>query len=658
MNGIAVNKIYKICIPNTLHDSFDYQSDRQLVPGMRVLVPFRNSNKLGIVIEEIPSSLYQDKIKAVAESLDDLPLLPASLLKLCLWVAAYYQSPLSQIIRLALPKKLRLTAPLKPVKPLETEKNQGLKTPLTLNAEQQLAVEQIRSNLHHYHCFLLQGITGSGKTEVYLQVIASVISQNKQVLILVPEIGLTPQLVLRFKERFNVPIVTIHSHLTETARLKAWFYASTNQARIVIGTRTAVFTPMPDLGFIVIDEEHDSSFKQMEGVRYSARDTAIMRAASENIPLVLGSATPGLESIYNCMKQKYSRIYLRERAQNKTALHYDIVDLTSQKLQHGLATQSLQTIQKHLNQNNQVLVFINQRGFAPVLFCSPCKTIIDCPRCDAHLIVHKKTTNLRCHHCGLNREIPKKCPKCASFDLTPLGIGTQRLTESLELLFPQTRILRIDRDEVQKKDALDMKLSQIANREVQLIVGTQMLAKGHDFPDLSLVVIVNADGGFCSADIKATEQMGQLLTQVAGRAGRANKPGQVLLQTAMPHHPLLNLLIQRGYEAFCESLMESRRAAKLPPFYYLAIIRAEDKQIARLSAHLSLIKEALDRHPLIVLGPAPALLARKANLHRMQLLVKSASRSLLQAALLETRNKFKNMKGFCWHIDVDPINLD
>lgn len=653
--------VFKICIPNTLQDSFDYQAGTlDLIAGMRVSVPFRNGQKVGIVLSKQKGSAYFDKLKPISAILDEKPLLPASILDLCLWVAEYYQSPLAQVLRLAIPKNLRLAKPMRTAKKQECARQDPSKD-LMLNEAQAFAVNSIKAELGFFKVFLLHGVTGSGKTEVYLQAIKPVLEKNQQVLVIVPEIGLTPQLVGRFKNRFQVPIATLHSQLTEAERAKTWLKAAEGEAKIIIGTRSAVFTPLPQLGLIIIDEEHDASLKQMEGVRYSARDTAIMRALSANIPIVLGSATPSLESLHNCMNQKYSLLQLKERALSKNRLHFDLIDIRNQKLQYGLAPQTIKTIQTHLDAENQVLVFINQRGFAPILFCASCTLIQDCPQCDAHFTVHKKKNQLICHHCGLVKTIPNRCANCQKEDLVPLGIGTQRLFESLETLFPHTKMLRIDRDSVQKKGTLASHLEQIADGKTQLIVGTQMLAKGHDFPNLSLVVIVNTDAGFFSPDFKATEQIGQLITQVSGRAGRADKPGQVILQTALPHHPLLNVLIQKGYHAFSETLLATRKEAFLPPFYYLAMVRAEHKQLEKLTLSLGKIKKALANYPLTILGPAPAPLARKANMHRMQLLIKSQSRQGLQKALQETRlniNQDKEFSGFYWHIDVDPINLD
>ncbi|KTD20899.1 Primosomal protein N' (replication factor Y) [Legionella lansingensis] len=720
-------QIYQICIPHTYRDYFDYHVNGPLSPGIgiRVWVPFRNQTRLGLVIGKHTQSPHTE-LKSVSSIIDTEPLLTQNMLNFFKWVASYYQSPLSEIIPLAIPKNYRLgnksELPLRCYYRLmldverahslipsrahkqhalinfladtgATDKktllqkgfthaqldhliklnilaiknevsipqsNSTLSPPLILNAEQDVAVQTICRQLHHYHCFLLQGITGSGKTEVYLQVIAQVLAQGKQVLVLVPEIGLTPQLLSRFTARFAEPMAVIHSNLNERERQSTWQLAKDNLVKLVIGTRTAIFTPMPELGLIVIDEEHDPSLKQMEGVRYSARDTALMRAHMEGIPIILGSATPSLESLYNCMQAKYSLLRLNQRALSKSPLHYQIIDIRNTPLQHGLAAKTLNTIAEHLQQNNQVMVFINRRGFAPVLLCHHCGWMADCPACDSHLTLHRQMGRLVCHHCGLTTIIPGHCRTCHSQELLPIGAGTQRIHEYLSNHFPNINLLRVDRDEVRKKNALDNHLERIHRGEAQLIVGTQMLAKGHHFPRLTLVVVVDTDAGFYNQDFRALERLGQLLTQVSGRAGRAERPGQVLIQSHLPHHPLLNLLIQQGYDSFAQALLTLRQQADLPPYRFLALIRAQDKSAKKVLDFLHLLKEQLVLHEVTTLGPAPAPLARRANQHRMQLLIKASSRKILQTRLTQLRqwltmNKLTNHVR--WNVDIDPMDL-
>lgn len=529
-----------------------------------------------------------------------------------------------------------------------------------LNDEQAQVVSEIAADLSKYHAYLLQGVTGSGKTEVYLQIITRVLSQGKQVLVLVPEIGLTPQLLSRFTTRIASPMVVIHSKLNDSERQQAWYAASTAEAQLVIGTRAAIFTPLPQLGLIVIDEEHDLSFKQMEGVRYSARDAALMRAYLSNTPIILGSATPSLESLYNCELKKVRRLRLEKRALNDDPLHYQILDVRSQPLHHGLSQPALDAIAWHLKNNNQVLVFINRRGFSPVLLCHQCGWMMDCRACDSHMTLHKAIGKLICHHCGLQVAMPTSCQRCHSQELIPVGAGTQRVHEFLSSYFPETTVVRIDRDEVGKKHAFDHHLERIARGDSQLIIGTQMLAKGHHFPRLTLVLVVDADQGLYQQDFRSLERLGQLLIQVAGRAGRAEFPGQVIIQTHEPQHALLNILIQQGYDAFATQLLMLRQQAAMPPYHFLAMIRAQGKTVASVMAFMQAIKGELLRQDVFVLGPAPAPLARKADQHRFQLLLKSSSRKQLRFALQMLRDWLASReKKFAvrWNIDIDPLDL-
>ena len=721
--------VFKVSIPNTNRDFYDYhaESDEPCI-GARVWVPFRNKTRLGVVVGRGEPENKSVKLKSIITVIDDKPLLSTTLLTLCSWVSGYYQSPLSEVIPLVLPKKYRngllcqlptcayyslirsaeeshqqlmpqarrqhelidliashssplskkrvlqagftsaqlsalvnsgLLATLEQIdKPVSPHEHQS--QPLPLNPEQAIAVQGISEHLSTYHCFLLQGVTGSGKTEVYLHVIEKVLALDRQVLVLVPEIGLTPQLLARFTARFQEPIAVIHSHLNDSERQIAWQLANDNEVKLVIGTRSAVFTPMPTLGLIIIDEEHDASLKQMDGVRYSARDTALMRAHLARVPIILGSATPSLESLHNCAVNKYTLLRLNQKALSSTPLHYKIVDIRNQVLQHGLASATLAIINEHLQRQNQVLVFINRRGFAPVLLCHQCGWMADCRACDSHLTLHRHINRLICHHCGSTQNIATHCQACKGRELLPVGAGTQRVHEYLSLQFPQTAMLRVDRDEVQKKHALNEYLDRINTGDAQLIVGTQMLAKGHHFPRLTLVVVLDADNGFHNQDFRALERLGQLLTQVAGRAGRAEFPGQVVIQTHLPQHPMLNLLIQQGYDPFARSLLMMRQQAALPPYHFLAVIRAQGNNLPKLLDFLHAVKTFLHPTDINVLGPAPAPLARKAGQHRMQLLIKSSSRKKLQTALTPMRdwltmNKLNN--GVRWNIDIDPMDL-
>ena len=533
-----------------------------------------------------------------------------------------------------------------------------------LNPAQQQAVAQILAAQDHYHTFLLDGVTGSGKTEVYLRLIAALLAENRQALVLVPEIGLTPQLVNRFQRRFrNTPIAVLHSGLNEQERLHAWLSAARGQADIVIGTRSALLTPLARPGMIIVDEEHDLSLKQQEGFRYSARDLAVVRARHLNIPVILGSATPALESLYNAERQRFSRLHLPERAGMANPPEFRLLDVRSQKLDHGLSSQLLSHIQSHLDAEGQVLLFINRRGFAPVLMCHACGWHARCLRCDAHMTVHQHARRLRCHHCGSERPLPPECPECASTELLQMGYGTERVEQALKIHFPLTPVLRIDRDTTRRKGAMQTMLEQIKQGDSRILVGTQMLAKGHHFPNLTLVGLLDADYGLFSADFRAAERLGQLILQVAGRAGRAARPGEVLIQTHHPESPLLQSLLTHDYERFAAALLAERQAANLPPFSHLALLRAEavDPQ-----APLRFLEEAqaqaanLKIAGVELYGPFPAPMERRAGRSRAQLLLQSGSRSSLQQLLtpwLQRLETLKSGRKVRWSIDVDPLEM-
>ena len=651
----------RICIPNTKRDYFDYlaPTGTPLTIGTRVWVSFRKSERVGIVIGMGAPEHKHIKLKPITSVIEQEALVPEKLLSLCHWMARYYHAPLSDVLTLALPKKYRegeaIITPTHPTVSAETPE-----APLTLNPEQASALHIMATALNHYQAFVLDGVTGSGKTEVYLQLAKRVLENNQQVLILVPEIGLTPQLLSRFQKRFQAPMAVLHSHISDKERLNAWELARTNQIKLMIGTRTALFTPMPTLGLMIIDEEHDASFKQQEGIRYSARDAALVRAHQANIPIVLGSATPSLESLHNCTQNKYTRLCLTQKAENQTPLHYQLIDVRAQKLTDGLAAPTLQAIDKHIKAGNQALIFINRRGFSPVLLCHDCGWMADCKACDSHLTVHRKKNQLICHHCGLKKPITAQCETCHSEDLVPVGAGTQRIHEYLTDYFPNTQIARIDRDAVRQNKQLLATLEKIESGESQILIGTQMLAKGHHFPNLTLVVVLDADAGFYNQDFRALERLGQLITQVSGRAGRAAHPGEVLIQTHFPDNPLLNQLIQTGYTAFTEALFPLRDKAAWPPYHHIALLRAYARNETNLKEFLASIKTELKQLEVTVLGPAPAPMAKKANQYHMQLLIKSASRAALHQALAFIKSTYPphiRQGGVRWAMDVDPVDL-
>ncbi|MGF7453349.1 primosomal protein N' [Pasteurella bettyae] len=538
---------------------------------------------------------------------------------------------------------------------------------LTLNKSQALALSQLLFQ-DGFVAWLLDGVTGSGKTEIYLQYIEEILKQNKQVLVLVPEISLTPQTVQRFQARFNVLIDVLHSNLNDTQRLQVWQRARTGQSAIVIGTRSALFTQFFNLGLIVIDEEHDNSFKQQDGGwRYHARDLAIVYAKQLNIPILLGSATPSLESLNNVKKGKFKHIVLSNRAGNSPVLKHEVIDLKHQLVHNGLSDALLHKMTVHLKKGNQVMLFLNRRGFAPVMLCHECGWIATCQQCDKPYTYHQNHRVLKCHHCEIQKPVPMQCPECGSTHLVTTGIGTEQLEEVLKERFPQYKITRIDRDSTSRKGALENHLDNIRQGKSQILIGTQILAKGHHFPDVTLVAIVNVDSALFSLDFRAEERLAQLYIQVAGRSGRSEKQGEVVLQTHYPEHPLLQCLLNQGYSAFADSTLNLRYQMGLPPFSGQALFRAQSKKSEEAEQILQSIanyfhqwKQRQHVPDLQILGPISAPFSKKAGRFRWQLLLQHTSKSILQKALsefnLELENDIKSSQ-VRWILDVDPQDM-
>ena len=530
---------------------------------------------------------------------------------------------------------------------------------LTLNKQQALAFSQLLFQ-EGFNVWLLEGVTGSGKTEIYLQYIEEVLKKGKQVLVLVPEIGLTPQTVRRFQARFNVEIDVLHSNLNDTQRLNVWERAGTGQSAIVIGTRSALFTQFSDLGLIILDEEHDGSFKQQDGWRYHARDLGIVLAQKLNIPILLGSATPSLESVNNVQNGKYHHLVLSKRAGNATALRQFVIDLKHQRIQNGLSEPLLQRMQEHLEKGNQVLLFLNRRGFAPVLLCHECGWIDECHHCEKPYTYHQHQRVLRCHHCGAQKTVPMQCGHCGSTHLVTTGLGTEQLEETLKARFPQYNIARIDRDSTARKGKLEGYLEDIQQGKSQILIGTQMLAKGHHFPNVTLVALVNVDNALFSLDFRAEERLAQLYVQVAGRSGRAEKQGEVVLQTHYPDHPLLTTLLEKGYQAFAEETLKLRHNMGLPPFSFQALFKAQCRHSEEAENALSQLASFFYEQKiegLQVLGPIPAPFSKKAGQYRWQLLLQHASRKQLQAALSRYSPELIKSSQVRLILDVDPLDL-
>lgn len=537
--------------------------------------------------------------------------------------------------------------------------------PLTPNPEQAIAIQCIQHVLGQYHGILLEGLTGSGKTEVYLQAMQPVLERGQQVLVLVPEIGLTPQTIGRFQARFAAHVVMLHSGMTDVQRLNAWQMAQNGAAHIVIGTRSAIFTPLPKLGLIVVDEEHDLSYKQQDSFRYHARDLALRRGQLQQCPVILGTATPSLESLHLAQQNKLIHLRLTERAGTAVLAKMQLIDLRGQYRENGLSKPLLQAIRKRLEAHDQVLIFLNRRGYAPVLLCEACGWQADCPRCDAHLTVHQTPQrHLHCHHCGYHSQLPPICTACKSPNLLPIGTGTARLEETLRTHFADTPILRVDRDTTQRVGSWEAIYERANTEGAAILLGTQMLAKGHHFPYVTLVAILDADGGFLSSDFRAPERTAQIIIQVAGRAGRGHKSGQVLIQTWQPDNPLLQTLIQQGYDQFADNTLQERQLALLPPYRYAALIRAESRDRVQTQQFLADVLQQLqtqDLHKdLEIWGPIPAPMERKAGIFRGHGLILCSSRKQLHDLLQHWWPQVWQMpqrRHVRVSLDIDPQEL-
>ena len=707
-----MTSVVRIAVPVPLPQAFDYAVPATCLPpavGARVRVPLRNRTLVGICVEADPQDAHADP-KALLEVLDEQSILPSDVQRLALWLARYYHYPLGEVFAVLLPNAALKGMPLR-LRTEDTwqrtdaaapdlsraERQRALlafldrhggwasgkairaagftsamiaalvrkgaieagerrfegEQPPPLTADQEAAVKDYRQELEGFSPNLLEGVTGSGKTEVYMRTIAEVLSGGRQVLVLVPEIALTPQTLARFRRRFGTADI-MHSGLSDQERLNAWLRCRDGQAQILLGTRSAVFTPFRQLGLIVVDEEHDASFKQQDRLRYSARDVAVKRARDLGIPLILGSATPSLESLENVRSGRYRTQRLSQRATGAPMPRMHILDIRGHPLSEGLSQPLTAHIERHLKAGGQVLVFLNRRGYAPVYLCTDCGWQAVCSRCDARLTLHQSRRRLACHHCGAERSVVEACPSCGGGRLLAVGVGTERSEAGLRERFPGTSLIRIDRDTVRSQRRLEEGLAKIGRGEPGILIGTQMLAKGHDFPNITMVAAVNADSGFLSADFKAPERTAQLLIQVAGRAGRASRPGEVWVQTLQPSNPALRRLIEEGYAGFADHELSIRHRAGLPPARHMALLRAAAADPALPAAFLDQLKAKLP-NDLEVLGPAPAPMQRLANEHRFQLMLLADRRGPLHRGI-RAANTVTPPRGLRWEIDVDPAD--
>jgi primosomal protein N' (replication factor Y) (superfamily II helicase) len=680
--------VIRVALFLPLRTLFDYLPplayQGKIISGMRILVPFGKKKLLGVIMEVAAQSKYQGNLKTAYQIVDQEPILSPAILKLINWASDYYHHPIGEVVASALPAYLRKNDSRhykeKDKGSCHREKcdnrschceecearrsNLSKLTPgtFTLNTEQTYAVSSINQS-QSFNVYLLDGVTGSGKTEVYLNVIAEVIAQGKQALVLVPEINLTPQTVARFQKRFPIEIAVFHSRMSEKEKFKNWDLVKQKKALIIIGTRSAIFTPLADPGIIILDEEHDASFKQQSGFRYHARDLAVIRAKQENIPVVLGSATPSLESINNVMLKKYQHLILPNRATGSKNPTFNVVDLRGKKLEHGFAPQIVEKMKKHLENEGQILVFVNRRGFASAFLCKKCGWIADCQSCSAHLTFHRHSQKLICHHCDRNYPLPEKCEQCGAEKLIPVGLGTERIENNLKKVFPEAILTRVDRDTTGKKDSMSEVIKKVAENTCQILIGTQMLAKGHHFPDVTMVVILNADQGLFSSDFRASENLAQLIVQVSGRAGREKKPGEVYIQTYNPNHPLLLNLINSNYWSFAKTCLLERKEAELPPFSHLALLRAEHYQKEKMLEFLTGLREKLGQkedQELKILGPISSILEKKGGKYRAQLLFQATKRGVLKevlARLLLNLESNKKLIKPAWLLEIDPLDI-
>ena len=664
--------ILEVVLDTPLNSSFDYrwpcEPGQEPLPGQLVLVSFARREIMALIVAvKQHTDVPAEKLKDALAVRSQLAPLPERWIALARFAAEYYQRPLGEVALPGLPKNLRvpktvaLDRALKKLARLDAPQDATAVDMPVLNPAQQEAANAIGGALG-FTPLLLWGVTGSGKTEVYLQACAQVLERDPQaqILILVPEINLTPQLEGNIRARFpGMMLATLHSSLSEGERMLHWLAAHQGQARIVLGTRLAILSSLPNLKLIVIDEEHDPSYKQQEGLRYSARDLAVWRAHQLGIPIVLGSATPSLESWHHAKSGRYRRLDLRERAVRDAVLPtVRLVDMERDRPRDGLTSGVLAALRSRLEKGEQSLLFLNRRGYAPVICCDACGWISNCTRCTAFMVLHKPENRLRCHHCSLELRIPRSCPTCGNVDLQPLGRGTQRVEEGLQAMFPEARILRIDADSTRLKGSAQAAFDSVHRGEVDILIGTQMVAKCHDFKKLTLVGILNPDTALFSQDYRASERLFAQLMQVAGRAGRAGAPSEVLVQTRYAQHPLYGAVMRHDYERFAGNLLDERRDAGLPPFMYQALLRAEARELPIAIAFLEAARDCLPTDGIMMNDPIPMTMTRVHNVDRAQLLVESSSRPALQAFLRVWVEELRAMKSRVkWSLEVDPLDI-
>ena len=651
-------QITEVAIPVPLHNTFDYLCKEKVVIGSRVKVPFGSKKVTGIVLSHKEKSSFS-KLKEVEEVIDHEALLSKEILEFLTWSANYYHYPIGEVLSNAIPKNLRNGKPALLKKPSEAHVKLS-STDIQLTTEQSFAITEVLKSSSEFNGFLLHGVTGSGKTEVYLNITERLLKTGKQVLVLVPEIGLTPQMISRFKERIEGQVVAVHSQLNDTQKQDAYLLAKNGDAKVILGTRSAIFTPIPNLGLVIVDEEHDNSFKQQSNFRYSARDLSFMRAKFANVPLILGTATPSLETLKNVIEKKLARLTLTSRPGEAIMPSIDLIDMRSQPSE-PLSKPLIARIKHYLSESRQVMLFINRRGYAPIYYCTDCGWQSECTSCDSRLVYHRSINRLKCHHCGLEKSPESSCPSCSSKELKILGYGTERLEENLESFFPSTEIIRIDRDTTRKKKAFATHLKKINSGEPCIIIGTQMLAKGHDFSNLAFVGILDVDVGLMSTDFRATEHLAQLLVQVSGRCGRGKYKGEVNIQTRYPNHPIFKFVKDSRYTEYAKTLLLERKDTKLPPFAHQALIcaNAKNKNLAEnFLTEVARLINSIEIESVEIWGPVPGVIERKSDYYYFNLYLQSEDRGQLRRLIQTFYQHVETIKvssSVRWFVDIDPV---
>ena len=716
----------KVILNLPIYKSFNYvvpEHFKDLTIGMRIEVPFGAKKLIGITITEpairnLSNNKY--KLKNISRVIDEKPIITNEIFKICKWSADYYQHPLGQVIFSSLPSKIKKGGDLeikenevfllkvskktndeyfknKPAQhrlfkkiensgPVRSDiigpsslikillsnglieksliDNKKIKTKkIGLNEEQNNAYKIITKKISSFQAFLIEGVTGSGKTELYIRIAKDIVNKKGQVLIIVPEINLTPQTINRFKSYLNCNISSYHSALSDKVKNNTWIKSKNGQVDIIIGTRSSIYLPFSNLKLIIVDEEHDASLKQSDILRYHARDVAIIRAKNLNIPILMGSATPSFESLYNCKKTKYDHIILKSRFFNTKLPSVTVIDTNKDQLSEGFSSGLVKAIKETLKNKKQTLLFINRRGFSHTLLCKTCGWTSKCDNCDAFMTYHEYDSKLYCHHCGYQKKINLKSicsgDKTNKCDIIPLGAGTERVEAKAKSLFPHAKIMRIDSDTINNIDKLNFFLNQAREGKIDILIGTQMLVKGHDFPNLTLVGVMDIDAGLYSLDFRSIEKIAQMLIQVSGRSGRHDSPGKVIIQTKKPGHPLMSELLEYGYSGFSNKALEDRCHASLPPYSYLALFRVSAKNKGEGLIFLSKIKNKFNQNNIKLLGPSPSPIHKKNNRYFYQLLVNSNNRKFLLQKSTEIREYIMKQKksNIKWSIDIDPIDL-